>query len=91
VGGVVADLVSTSRGDSFSLVAEELKSIVASGFASGEPDCEALPSLDGPGESSLNASERCMLRRLERGEGVFAGDDFCGEMDLARSVKTGLS
>jgi hypothetical protein len=26
-----------------------------------------------------------MLRRLDRGEGVLAGEDFCGEMDLARS------
>lgn len=26
-----------------------------------------------------------MLRRLDRGDGVFAGEDFCGEMDLARS------
>jgi hypothetical protein len=39
----------------------------------------------GAGESSLSDSERRTLCRLERGEGVFAGDDFCGEMDRARS------
>ena len=43
----------------------------------------------GCGESSLSASEeRCRLRRFARGEGVLAGEDFCGEMDLARSVSS---
>jgi hypothetical protein len=86
VGGVVVDLVSTSEGASFSLVGEELKSIEVSAFASGSADLEALSSLWNLGESSFNASVRWTLRRLERGEGVFAGDDFCGEMDRARSA-----
>lgn len=37
------------------------------------------------GESSFSESERLMPRALARGEGVLAGEDFCGEMDLARS------
>jgi hypothetical protein len=88
VGGVVAGLVSTSEGASFSFVGEELKSIEVSGFASGSDDREVLSSLWNLGESSFNASVRCTLRRLERerGEGVFAGDDFWGEMDRARSA-----
>lgn len=86
MGVVVADFVSTSEGASFSFVGEELRSIEVSGFASGSADSELLRSLENLGESSFNASVRCTLRRLERGEGVFAGDDFCGEMDRARST-----
>jgi hypothetical protein len=86
---VVADLVSTSEGASFSLVGEELRSIEVSAFASDSDNREALSSLWNLGESSFNASVRWILRRLERGEGVFAGDDFCGEMDRARSAMSG--
>lgn len=37
------------------------------------------------GESSLRDSEMLTVRRSVRGDGVLAGDDFCGEIDLARS------
>ena len=83
---VLPRFASASKGDWFSLVGEVLagadvmlsRSASESIEASRERDC---------GESSLRASEeRCRLRRFARGEGVLAGEDFCGEMDLARSV-----
>lgn len=65
---------------------------MASCFPSGSADARAREessSLAAPGDSSFNASERCTLRRFERGEGVLAGEDFWGEMDLARSSRRG--
>lgn len=76
---------SESMGDWFSLVGEVLAWADAMLSRSASESTEASREC-GWGDSSLRASEeRCRLRRLERGEGVFAGEDFCGEMDLARS------
>lgn len=87
-----AGLVSVSSGESFSLVGDVEFAIVSAGSSTSTSAAAAggrvgsgVFSLDAAGDSSFNASERWMLRRLARGDGVFAGDDFCGEMDLARS------
>jgi hypothetical protein len=50
--------------------------------------CLGLPVLSGPGDAKLVPSEadaRTLPLRWAVGGGVFAGDDFCGEIDLARS------
>lgn len=41
---------------------------------------------DAPNFRLSEPGTMCLLRRCEVGGGVFAGDDFCGEIDLARSV-----
>lgn len=77
--GVDAGFVSVSTGDWFSLVGEvEFAMVSAFSWTSrSEPRVgSGVFSLDGAGDSSFNASVRWTLRRLERGEGVFAGDDF---------------
>jgi hypothetical protein len=49
-----------------------------------------LPELSRPGDAKLVPSEAdgWMLMRWVAGEGEFAGDDFWGEIDLARSAET---
>lgn len=83
-------LISESNGESFSLVGELDKSISPSirsevGLAAR---CRGLPALSRLGDSRLvpSASDGRMPMRWAVGGGVFAGDDFCGEMDLARSA-----
>lgn len=88
--GVNAGFASVSAGGSFSFVGDVESAMVSAAVLpssrSGPRVGSGVFSLDaGAGDSSFNASVRWMLRRLDRGEGVFAGDDFCGEMDLARS------
>jgi hypothetical protein len=79
--------VSESIGDWFSFVGEVLACMEAMPSKSASESTEASREC-GCGDSSRRASEeRCKLRRLERGEGVFAGEDFWGEIDLARSVR----
>jgi hypothetical protein len=82
---VVVLLLSPSRGETFSL--------------EGETGCAAWSSIDSARVTSLvgelagasmgeESSLRCpeLRLRLTDGGGVFAGDDFWGEMDLARSA-----
>ena len=67
---------SESIGDWFSFVGEVLACAEAMLSKSASESTEASREC-GCGDSNLKASEdRCRLRRLERGEGVFAGDDF---------------
>lgn len=85
LGGVFPcfEAESVPAGASFSLVGESERAMLLS----RSTDCcrDSLKVADG--ESSLTASERLILRALgARGDGVLAGDDFWGEMDLARSV-----
>ena len=51
----------------------------------GSRDCSWAWSSGTAEDSNFGASVRRALWRLERGEGVLAGEDFCGDMDLARS------
>jgi hypothetical protein len=68
------DLGSTLPGVSLSLVGDPL--LVLSRDSSGSAESSRAPGAAAPGDSSFNASERWMERRLDRGDGVFAGDDF---------------
>lgn len=72
---VAPGFVSESKGASFSLLGDDEKAI-ASVSCSGSGD--GLRALSGlvAGDSSFNASEIWILRRLERGDGVWTGDDF---------------
>lgn len=78
--------VSASAESWFSLAEDEEKEIFeASG--SGVADGSRLLSESVAVGSSLIPSVRRAPWRLDRGDGVFAGEDFWGEMDLARSRK----
>lgn len=69
--------VSASMGAWFSLLGD-MASCMLSVPASVSGSIESRGSrAEDLGESSLKASEdRCRLRRLDRGEGVLAGEDF---------------
>lgn len=58
-----------------------VEAIVESGSMVDSTDCSR------DGVFSLSVSDTRTPRLLDRGEGVFAGEDFCGDIDLARSVK----
>jgi hypothetical protein len=83
-------LVSESNGESFSFVGELEKSVAPSraSEAVSTVRCLGLPGLSRLGDSRLVPSEADgrMPTRWAVGGGVFAGDDFWGEMDLARSA-----
>ena len=85
-------LMSDSDGESFSLVGELEESVALSMFSAegGAARGRGLPVLSRPGEARLVPSEAegRMPTRWEEGDGVFAGDDFWGEIDLARSAGT---
>lgn len=73
-------LDSVPIGASFSFVGELEYPIPR---ASSNEDSRASSRLSE--ESSFSESDRLTARALARGEGVFMGEDFCGEIDRARS------
>ena len=87
----------TSSGDSFSLVGDD--NMLASESPSRSMDSSRVRSVfsvasargvvigesNFSGGSARRAVEVWLYWRLERGEGVFAGDDFWGDIDRARS------
>ena len=83
-------LVSESNGESFSFVGELEKSAAPSmaSEAGSAVCCLGLPGLSRLGDSRFVPSEADgrMPTRWAVGGGVFAGDDFWGEIDLARSA-----
>jgi hypothetical protein len=80
-GGTLVRFGSGSNGESCSFVGElEGSAAMLTG----------VPGLAGIGDSRVvpSAAEGRIPTRWAAGGGVLAGDDFCGEMDLARSVRT---
>ena len=93
-GEVMVRLVrfwSESKGDSFSLVGESEYSFALSIESDAWPRRDrGLPGFSGPGENKPAPSmAEPSPMRWAVGEGVFAGEDFCGEIDLARSAESG--
>lgn len=80
--------MSESNGEWFSLVGESGRSAALPIASEDGPSRErGLPVVVAVGENRPTPSEASERPgRWEAGEGVFTGDDFWGDMDLARSV-----
>lgn len=84
-------LLSESNGESFSLVGELEDSVALGVFMISDVGSAlrglGLLELPSTGDSRLvpSAVDGRTPARFAVGGGVFAGDDFCGEIDLARS------
>jgi hypothetical protein len=79
--------VLTSKGDSFSFEGEVEKTSIVDVSDASRVLGGGLEELSITGDESLKSSESWAVVRCEDGGGVFAGDDFWGEIDLARSGK----
>ena len=90
--GRLVRLASASKGLSFSLVGEiesscALSIVVASASRTVRALGLSVAILSKEGEDRpIPSAAGARLMRFEVGEGVFTGDDFWGEIDLARSV-----